>query len=792
MKYAELLGRVIIATGLMAWPWLAVAGSSSLSLTEARKILNQVRTVSDELHNELNSISEDYQLVDESKSGRLKRRLKEAEVQSLLEDHYRAAIILSDIAERPELRSDPDYPRALYLLAESLRKSGYPKLARVHYELLATREGGRSLSQVVLGLLEVASITGNFTNIDTYMARIKGKGALEDSKIEYVYGKALLRGAKKDQDRIKQALNKFRAVPHGLSISAPAAYYAGVALVQLKLYPEAIIEFQRALSLSSSATRGSEMQELSLLSLGRLYQELGDTPNALSAYQLISRNSVHFAEMLYEVAWVHVTAANASQANSPEQERQYRLALDVTELLMATAPNSLLFPEARVLQGNLRIRLGAKKQAYDIFQTVVDVYGGAKNEFEVLLASKKDAQAFFDELVVTDLNDLGRLSLLPDLFLQFALGDSNVSDTVDVRRALVATSEELKESIELVRTLEVALGSSQRFALFPGLADGLTKAISLLHRTLFYRQKLLEAERGLVAKYISPAAKAELEVAYFREKTFESQLQSLPLSAEAIELYRKGLRKQYASVQQRVFLQRSSVESMQAQLAAARIWIARHRPVMDDEEHEITKKRLRAADIELRLLINSIGKLGSAAKRSAMYAGEYSGWARGVRLGKYLGAWEDKQANIIEVNRARISDTHLGVVMRIAEQRKVLRSLEKELLVLHDKLDQTVEVRVGEIRAKILKEFRLLERLEIEHQRLSQVSDDMLSPIAARTIDKVGQRFRQLVLRADVGILDVAWARKRATTDEVTELVQELRLRSGELDSEFRGVLEDN
>ena len=99
--------------------------------------------------------------------------------------------------------------------------------------------------------------------------------------------------------------------------------------------------------------------------------------------------------------------------------------------------------------------------------------------------------------------------------------------------------------------------------------------------------------------------------------------------------------------------------------------------------------------------------------------------------------------------------------------------------------------RVDEIRKEIAVEVNRLAQYEVEHGQLTGETDDLLGPVASRTLESVSQQFRDLVLRADVGIIDVAWARKQVETEKVNELIKEQRERTQELEEEFADVLKD-
>jgi hypothetical protein len=61
--------------------------------------------------------------------------------------------------------------------------------------------------------------------------------------------------------------------------------------------------------------------------------------------------------------------------------------------------------------------------------------------------------------------------------------------------------------------------------------------------------------------------------------------------------------------------------------------------------------------------------------------------------------------------------------------------------------------------------------------------------VAYENIRAVRQRFYELVVRSEVGVVDVAWARKQEKTDAVGRLVRQQKRHLKELDTEFRDVL---
>src|SRR5205814_9376907 len=129
----------------------------------------------------------------------------------------------------------------------------------------------------------------------------------------YIYGKMLFKSAGNDPQRLQRAYEIFRSVPANAAVAAQAAYYGGVTLVKLNRYEDAIRQFQDTIArLPKGSPEAQQLKALTALSLGRLFQELGDESKSADAYQEVPQSSPYFGDTLYEIAWTHVKAANAA------------------------------------------------------------------------------------------------------------------------------------------------------------------------------------------------------------------------------------------------------------------------------------------------------------------------------------------------------------------------------------------------------------------------------------------------------------------------------------------------
>lgn len=764
----------------------AAALAQGLSYDEASELAGEIDNEIASMRRDLDVVEKGYGTPIAPEVGRVDRRLREAEIHFLLNDYLRASIVLIDVVDDPENRSHPRYDDAVFILAESLRKSRNYSGARQHYEEILPRASGDRLKDVVLGLLEIADATNRYEDVDRYIGRLRQAGTLSRPDVDYIYGKMLFKSASDDPSAIQRALEVFRSVPAGTGVSGPASYFAGVALVKLGRYEDAINQFKDALA---KAKGNKQLTELTNLSLGRLYQELGDVSKSADAYQEIHQDSLYFPDMLYEVAWAHVTSANLAE-DEEGKEKGFVRALRALELLMATAPSSRLYPEARILQGNLQIRLGAPETAYDTFQTIVDRYGGAEAKLADMRA-RGDPREFFDELVKRDLDDLTATTMLPPLAVTWALEEEDMGRAVAMQQDLQDSRVYMKESKELVETLGEALLGEQKYRMFPGLSRARAKALSIENRIIAVDDRLLSIERRAMWPHLSEGDQQLLDQAISRADAIRAEIDALPKTEEGVEKTRAEIKNAYQETGRRAYRLTYRVGSMRAQLVAVEAWLRHNRDHLGDEEIQLTEERIRTAAAEVEQLEQQLDELMAEIRRATILAESDAGRTRAQKLQEELHQVLAEEVALLRSRRGSAPGELQGLFARLDQQRATIEQIGTDLTRLQQSLDAQVADRVAEIQKEIAQEVNRLSQYEGEHRELAQETDLLLGPVAGRTLDSVGQQFKSLVLRADVGIIDVAWARKQLETEKVNALIKEQRERTQELEEEFADVLKD-
>ncbi|MCK6550385.1 hypothetical protein L6R52_31400 [Myxococcota bacterium] len=785
------LRSAALAVALAAAPGVAGAqGVEPIAAEDAATIANEVDGDLAKMRRDLDEVGKGFAAPVPTEVSRVDRRLSEGEIHFMLGDWLRASIVLLDVVEDPSAKAHPKFDECQYLLAESMRRSKNYGGARAYHEELLPRAQGERLKDVVFALLEIASATDRYENVDHYIERLRMAGTLSRPDVDYIYGKMLFKGSATDPSKVQRAYEVFRSVPAGNSISAQAGYYAGVALVKLGRYEEAIRQFNETLAAMPKTKDREQLRELTSLSLGRLYQEIGDVQKSTESYQSISQSSPYFGDMLHEVAWAHVRSANLAK-DAEERKAAFTRALRATELLMATAPGSRLYPQARILQGNLQIRLDATETAYDTFQSIIDRYGAAKDKLFDVLAQTPDPKVFFDQLVAADLSRVGATSVLPSVALEWALEEDDMTRAAGMSHDLSESHKNLAESRELVGLLEAALGSEQKYGLVPGMMAVRTRSLSVENRMLNVNRRLLKLERRLAAPYANATEQAQLAELQKQLADLEAEIAALPQSDQDVESARGQIKGDFQEADRKAYRQTYRVASLRAQLVATELWINQNRDKLTAEEVSILQDRVQVAAKEVEELQKTLDVLQADIRKASVLANVDGGRTRARVLRDRYAQLMAQEIALLRSMRGRIPSNLQGVAQRTDQQRVALQQIDQDLAQLQASLDQNVQQKVDELRAQIAREADRLAKYDVEQQELAGTANGMLGPVASRTLANVGQQFKDFVLQADVGIIDVAWARKQAETKKVNELIKEQQDKTTELEGEFADVLED-
>jgi tetratricopeptide (TPR) repeat protein len=775
-----------VAAALMAVSGAAhaqpAAARGRASMTELNSQLNQLATQVKNESGNLRVVETQYteraEVTDEEAQN---KQFSRAEIEHLLENYEGSSVLFYDLIANPRFKANTKYPDALFYLAEALYQQKNFLGAKVYLrELLALRSGRYKMA--LSRYLEIAGQLNEFDGIDEYIEIARGLAGGElPPELTYVYGKWTLRRTDLPlEERVKRARSIFETVssrpkaPYRLQ----SMYFTGVAYVKVRDYEAALAEFKRVIEAPALDARDNKVKELAHLSMGRLLYEQEKFDQALDRYQEIPRESEYFVDSLYEIAWAHV------------KKGDYEKARDAIDILLLVAVDSTLEPEARILQGHLLLKLKRYGDSTEAYNSVINKYGPVHDEIKALIQQNADPVKYFDQLLARNDRNLEVASLLPPVALKWATTQHEVSEAVKMVSDLEAGRRGVKESEEiasrLIKTIE-----DRGLESFPTLQEGYVRADAVETALAAVDQSLVRIEGYLVEDQLNADEKAQLAKLRNAQEQLKVRFNSLPVSEKQVEARRDRMRTRVDTVDKVAFKLGYEIQSQYAQLAAIKKYAADTKPARrntpEDEKGFLERVKheedaLSGLEKELSDLRKDLSDERSSAE--AVISGEDS-------IRKQYEEALDKQHQQLMSAEGRVTGEAREMIERAHRVRTDNQAVRERVLSAKRHLREQVTRKAQEIRNTVTAEQGLLSTYSESVKTVSGSARNLVGRIAFDSFKRVRQQFYDLVLKADVGVVDVSFTRKQDKTSEIQKLsVDKDRVLKAH-DEEFREVLKD-
>lgn len=736
----------------------------------------------------------------------IEQRLANGELLYRTKDYGRAGVVLSEIIEQVQETASPSWPDALMLRGEVYFASHEYLSARRDFKVLV-EHGSDPRFQSYLGkalarLVDVSIQVNDLRGLDEVFARLSQvPPAQVDARLIYAKGKAYY--ALKDYGN---ALQAFASIPNGTERAHQARYFQGViAMRQARpavpakppgldlgsnsapdqlpppattaTYKQAIEAFRLVTELPPDSDEHKHVIDLAWMAIGRLFYEMEQYQQASEAYAKVGRDSPEFDTMLYELAWVYVRLGDVQRA-----ER-------ALEVLSIADPNSQYIGDGTLLRADLLLRAGAFDKALQLYEEVRTEYEPMRAKVESFIDSTKDVRVYYDRLSDQEMDVLAVSDQLPHLAVRWAREAEDgpaafaVIDDVNQCKTLIHQSELLIEKLNTI------LGASNRVRAFPELLAGETKAIALInlvaHARLDLARGLDDEESGDVGGEMASVRQQRRQLmgvvsgvptseAEFDERDRQGTMQWNVVSQE---LSRRGV--EVDSLNATVNgLRRMLREDAQRGIARDPATIKRFQAELDANEHQL--KLYQAEVVELRRQIE-VG-------RAQVGLGD-SRYQSDAAARQQFRDLLDREVQLASAGQAGSSGQ--SYAQRIAPSLGQARAEEDQLFAAFQRLEEQVAARTTELRAKIDGEASKIQGYQVTLSAYDGEAHDLVGHVAERNFKLVGDRLRNIVLRADVGITEQAWEVREEELERVHNLQGERSREEQLLDEELREVLDD-
>ncbi len=718
---------------------------------------------------------------DEDASARSLRHAAQGRERHAAGDWLFAAILLTEAVDSPDFKQAPEYPETLFLLADALRRQGDCGSARPRYQAYLYLQDSRRRGEALSGALECALKEKRLEEVDRLAPEAERafRGELPP-ETAYAVAKAVwFRKDLRPKERRDRSLEAFEAVnpPYDLA----ARYFQGAILVEDGQLDAAVAMFRACSSAKPADARARQVREQCLLALARVLGEQGQYDAALEAYRGVPRESPLFDETLFEMAWVQVKA------------KRYDLALHTASAIADLVPDSPLAPEAIILQGHLLLKLGKYAAATEAYNRVINTYAPVRDEIDAILAMQDDPVRYFNDLLGRRGKASDNAAALPPAAVKWAALQPGVSEALRLIAALEASRREVREADALAERLDAAVSRSGGIDAFVELSEAYAAAEAALNGAARMEGEIADRAFEICARSLAKEGRSALEKLRASRRALQKRLDALPQTLKEVRERAERMREKLLPAEQGARQLALAVEGADLAIAETEVWLESHRAEINADaagrrefieelrNHRLIIEQYREGARALQLQIAQARDAASgiaALKEEARVRDEYRALAAKERQMLQGARYALDARAEAELQRGE------ALVARAAGSRE--RAARVEMAVA------TSAAR----RARLLKERVAVERASLEEaskglDRVLADSRELVGKVAYRSYGAVREQFYKLVLKADIGIVDIAWTRKRERLDKIQQLSMQKSTELQQIELDYKGLLRE-
>jgi len=701
------------------------------------------------------------------------RRLIDAQVLYELKNYEAASIILYDVVEK--YPQSPAYPEALYYLADSLfLKRDYLSSRRFFEKIVEQGPANPRYQESLQRLIDLALHTSDYSPVDGYIEKLNAMPAGKQlPSVPYVEGKYFF-----FRQQYDKALATLKQIGPDHIYYFHSLYFVGAANVGMggEHLQDAIMAFGTILKTPAKTDSQKRITELAHLALARIYYDRGQFTNALDEYGKISTKSEFFNDALYEAAWVSIKG------------KDYAKAARSLDLLMLNAPDSPLIPEVKLLIGQLHIREDAYQPATETFQKTRDEYAPVHRALYDAMMKTGNAPLYFRDLISKNLTRFDLASIVPPVAHKWMQGEENVQHVTTLIGDEADLKKSLDESEEIIKRLDKAMTGPARVNVFPELAAARAKSIAVSNEISVVK----EALAGKMSKLIGNVGGAESELKGLEQErdALEQKLRTLPVNAESIEERQRRARSQFNELDKRVVELQTELNGMRASAVATRKFYE------DEVGKTLPAPQQGAARAEIDGALAEIEGESDASDRvrkdlddAKMSVGVDDA---DMQLAQELRKKYDdvlRRLHDLDVRvRSQLSPNDRAKAEQIESILDRAHGVENKVAKFNGRIDEMLDVRLKDLMTEVNDEKLKVAAYRQQLGGYTTESADVGGGIMAEQFKAVTTRFYNVVVRAEVGIIDVAWALKDSSTRNTNRLVAERKRELKLLDDEFKSV----
>jgi Mg2+ and Co2+ transporter CorA len=422
----------------------------------------------------------------------------------------------------------------------------------------------------------------------------------------------------------------------------------------------------------------------------------------------------------------------------------------------------------------------------------------ARDQFEPLHLQLKEnldkSQAdpkYFDSLIGKGMEKFDISALVPKSAVKWVKTDPSVARVLALTEDVGELQRGIKDSEQTLSRLEMAVSGQLKVGIFPDLAAVRTRTSEVLNQIVELRKRFVDKMRALTAAAMSGEDKGRLEQISVERMTAEKELEGLPLTAVALHDREKRARAALDQLDGQASELNVIVQGMEAELVAIEQYFIKSRSDQKIKPEELIQPvaSMREAIVELRGSNDRIRNSIAEAAREATVGAATGDQDRGA-IATLVGSMKKERA-VYQSARARLSpgeQRDFDAIVSILERAD---SVQARLAELDAKIEAAAQKRLGALKQQLVAEKGDLDAANAKLGGILSESQSLGGGLAFAMLSKVTDRFYDLVVQSDVGLVDVAWGLKDQRTSTVSKLINQQKLELKTVDEDFRALLEE-
>ena len=731
-----------------------------------------------------------------------RKRFDQAHSLFMVQDYQHAAIMLLDLLDNDFVKQDKDLRyNVLYFLGESLYQRRNFILARKYMDMVVAAGDNKAHYQdAAMRLVEVAINVNDINAARRYFKMLRGTNSETGFMIRYAYGKYLFNIGKLDE-----AESVFKEIDIGSSYGLRALYFLGAITVERAsrtprndtakragILAEAQQIFEQVMDARAvDADADHLVQQLAQINVGRILYErsqlagendLADNEaieqmvsRALSLYRRVPPTSPYYDEAYYELVWIYI------------RRNQYRDALNALEIMLGTMPDSLYTPEGQLTKADLLSRLRQFKNAERQFENVVKVWQGVVDMLDELMNATKGRTAAEIHGTVME-----KVRQLPLVALKWLKQESQVSKALDLEKEIDVLKEQLEETGKILEKLQYASKQKNKSNIFPVLNKGREEGLNLANATVGHEEELVRLSNDLVGGRLDAATREQYIQAQIKRRKLEAKYRALPKTAQQRQAVKQEKIKRVENLSKLLY-------RLQVQLNG-----------LNDKIDTLVERKeaLRVNPLTRRDFIDRVGRQLKAEKEQMKdmlgsletVAGDIDHEMQGIKLGKgqqreeairrdYETALARERA-ILKKVRAKMTPQELQLFNRIEETRIRATQLGAKVQGYMTDLEVLGATWLQEFERDIEQQQQSYTEWTAELARLEMEAGNMASEVVVANLQNVRKHFYDIVLDADVGLVEITYEQWDVTYNELEETKSEQRSKMKDMEQTFEEPLD--